>query len=55
MTRRSEAEPLDYVWKSVCSANDGLVTYIEPWKEEKLAVQYESRDCEEVTILGWSE
>lgn len=46
-------DEIDYLYKSVCSANDGLVTLIEPWKEEKLAEQYESRECESVSIITW--
>lgn len=41
-------------FKSVCEANDGLVTYIEPWKDETLAREYEAKDCETVSIVWWN-
>ena len=48
-------EEIKWMYKSVCSENDGLVTYIEPWKEEKCAEQYMERECETVTIVSFNE
>lgn len=44
----------EFFYKAECSTT-GIVTYIEPRKEEKMAEQYEPRECEDVSIVWWDD